>query len=515
MVDGFVQQYKDGGWTSRWSSPGYADLMTGTSSDVAFADAYVKGVGFDAKSAYDAALKNATVVPPSSGVGRKGMETSPFLGYTSTDTHEGLSWALEGYLNDYGIARMGQALHAKTGEKRYKEESEYFLNRARDYVNLFDSRAGFFQGRDADGNWRVESSSYDPRVWGYDYTETNGWGYAFTAPQDSRGLANLYGGRSGLAEKLDEYFATPETASPDFVGSYGGVIHEMTEARDVRIGMYGHSNQVAHHVNYMYDAAGQPWKTQRNVREVLSRLYVGSEIGQGYHGDEDNGEQSAWYLFSALGFYPLVMGSGEYAVGSPLFTKATVHLENGRDLVVRAPENSARNVYVQGLKVNGRTWTSTSLPHSLLARGGVLDFDMGPRPSKWGTGKNAAPVSITQDDEVPTPRADVLVGDGALFDNTSATDAAVTSVDLPVSKQVKGVQYTVTSSSDRTRAPSGWTLQGSDDGTTWKTLDRRSGESFAWDRQTRAFTVRSPGTYGKYRLVLDGEAVVSEVELLA
>ncbi|MFI8070721.1 GH92 family glycosyl hydrolase [Streptomyces sp. NPDC086033] len=515
MVDGFVQQYKDGGWTSRWSSPGYADLMTGTSSDVAFADAYVKGVDFDAKSAYDAALKNATVAPPSSGVGRKGMETSPFLGYTSTDTHEGLSWALEGYLNDYGIARMGQALYAKTGEKRYKEESEYFLNRARDYVNLFDTKAGFFQGRDADGKWRVDSSSYDPRVWGYDYTETNGWGYAFTAPQDSRGLANLYGGRSGLAEKLDEYFATPETASPDFVGSYGGVIHEMTEARDVRMGMYGHSNQVAHHVNYMYDAAGQPWKTQRNVREVLSRLYVGSEIGQGYHGDEDNGEQSAWYLFSALGFYPLVMGSGEYAVGSPLFTKATVHLENGRDLVVRAPKNSARNVYVQGLKVNGRAWTSTSLPHSLLARGGVLDFDMGSRPSKWGTGKNAAPVSITQDDEVPTPRADALVGDGALFDNTSATDAAVTSVDLPVSQQVKGVQYTVTSSSDHTKAPSGWTLQGSDDGTTWKTLDRRSGESFAWDRQTRAFTVRSPGTYGKYRLVLDGEAVVSEVELLA
>ncbi|EDY56095.1 ATP/GTP-binding protein [Streptomyces sviceus ATCC 29083] len=515
MVDGFVQQYKDGGWTSRWSSPGYADLMTGTSSDVAFADAYVKGVDFDAKSAYEAALKNATVAPPSSGVGRKGMETSPFLGYTSTDTHEGLSWALEGYLNDYGIARMGQALYARTGEKRYQEESAYFLNRARDYVNLFDSRAGFFQGRSETGEWRVESSKYDPRVWGYDYTETNGWGYAFTAPQDSRGLANLYGGRSGLADKLDEYFATPETASPDFVGSYGGVIHEMTEARDVRMGMYGHSNQVAHHVNYMYDAAGQPWKTQRNVREVLSRLYVGSEIGQGYHGDEDNGEQSAWFLFSALGFYPLVMGSGEYAVGSPLFTKATVHLENGRDLVVRAPKNSARNVYVQGLRVNGKPWRSTSLPHSVLSKGAVLDFDMGPRPSKWGTGKSAAPVSITQDDEVPSPRADVFAGDGALFDNTSATDATVTSVDLPVAGEVKGVQYTLTSSSDRTKAPTGWTLQGSDDGYKWKTLDQRSGESFGWDRQTRAFSVRSPGTYGKYRLVLDGEAVVSEVELLA
>ncbi|MGV9275040.1 GH92 family glycosyl hydrolase [Streptomyces griseosporeus] len=515
LVDGFVQQYKDGGWTSRWSSPGYADLMTGTSSDVAFADAYVKGVEFDAKAAYDAAVKNATVVPPTSGVGRKGMATSPYLGYTSTDTHEGLSWALEGYLNDYGIARMGQKLYRETGEKRYQEESAYFLNRARDYVNLFDTKAGFFQGRNAKGGWRVESSKYDPRVWGYDYTETNGWGYAFTAPQDSRGLANLYGGRSGLADKLDEYFATPETASPDFVGSYGGVIHEMTEARDVRMGMYGHSNQVAHHVIYMYDAAGQPWKAQEKVREVLSRLYVGSEIGQGYHGDEDNGEQSAWFLFSALGFYPLVMGSGEYAIGSPLFKQATVHLENGRDLVVKAPENSARNVYVQGLKVNGRTWTSTSLPHRLLANGGVLEFDMGPRPSAWGTGKNAAPVSVTRDDRVPDPRSDVLKGEGALFDDTSATNAKVTTADLPVPADgTKAVQYTLTSAG-HAEAPTGWVLQGSDDGTRWRDLDRRSGESFRWDRQTRAFSVPEPGPYRHYRLVLDDESTLAEVELLA
>ncbi|WP_081241269.1 GH92 family glycosyl hydrolase [Streptomyces viridosporus] len=513
LVDGFVQHYKDGGWTSRWSSPGYADLMTGTSSDVAFADAYVKGVDFDAEAAYDAAVKNATVVPPSSGVGRKGMATSPFLGYTGTETHEGLSWALEGYLNDYGIAKMGEALHKKTGDKRYQEESAYFLDRAQDYVNLFDSEAGFFQGRNAEGDWRVESSTYDPRVWGHDYTETNGWGYAFTAPQDSRGLANLYGGRDGLADKLDEYLATPETASPEFVGSYGGVIHEMTEARDVRMGMYGHSNQVAHHALYMYDAAGQPWKTQKNVREVLSRLYTGSEIGQGYHGDEDNGEQSAWYLFSSLGFYPLVMGSGEYAIGSPLFKKATVHLENGRDLVVKAPRNSAENVYVQGLKVNGKRWNSTSLPHALIAKGGVLEFDMGPRPSAWGTGEDAAPVSITRDDEVPTPRKDVLKGGGALFDDTSATGATVSTVELPVTGETKAVQYTLTSA-DAAEAPTGWVLQGSADGTTWTDLDERAEESFRWDRQTRAFSIAEPKAYGHYRLVLTGEAVLTEVELL-
>ncbi|CAM5547917.1 alpha-1 2-mannosidase [Streptomyces spiroverticillatus] len=513
LVDGFVQQYKDGGWISRWSSPGYADLMTGTSSDVAFADAYVKGVDFDASSAYEAALKNATVLPPFSGVGRKGMDTSPFLGYASTKTHEGLSWSLEGYLNDYGLAKMGEALYKKTKKARYQEESAYFLNRARNYVKLYDDKAGFFQGRDLKGDWRVPSASYDPRVWGYDYTETNGWGYAFTAPQDSRGLANLYGGRAGLGKKLDTYFSTPETASPEFAGSYGSVIHEMTEARDVRMGMYGHSNQVAHHATYMYNAAAQPWKTQAKVREVLSRLYTGSEIGQGYHGDEDNGEQSAWYLFSALGFYPLVMGSGEYAVGSPLFTKATVRLENGRTLTVRAPKNNAKNIYVQGLKVNGRAWNSTALPHDLLARGGTLDFAMGDRPSAWGSGRGAAPVSITQDDKVPAPHTDALTGAGPLFDNSSVTEGQLTSAtDLPVAAPTRALQYTLTSS-DRTKAPTEWVLEGSQDGTAWTALDRRAGESFAWDRQTRVFTVPRPGAYAHYRLVAKG--AVAEVELLS
>lgn len=515
MVDGFVQQYKDGGWISRWSSPGYADLMTGTSSDVAFADAYAKGVEFDAEAAYEAAVKNATVAPPSAGVGRKGMDTSPFLGYTSTDTREGMSWALEGYLNDFGIARMGKALHEKTGERRYQEESEYFLNRARNYVRLFDDRVDFFQGRHADGTWRQSPASYDPRVWGYDYTETNGWGYAFTAPQDTRGLANLYGGRAGLAKKLDTFFTTPETATEEFAGSYGGVIHEMTEARDVRMGMYGHSNQPAHHIAYVYDAAGQPYKTQQKVREALSRLYLGSEIGQGYPGDEDNGEMSAWYVFSALGFYPLVMGAPEYAVGSPLFTKATVHLENGRDLVVEAPRNSDQNVYVQGLRVNGKEWNSTALPHSLLAGGGRLEFTMGPRPSTWGTGENAAPSSITDDDKVPAPRGDIARPDGtALFDNTSRTSAAVTEAPVRLSSPARVTSYTLTSAG-RGEAPASWTLEGSDDGTRWQRLDRREAQSFTWDRQTRVFDMTDPGTYRHYRLVPDKRSTLAEIELIS
>ncbi|MGK5627189.1 GH92 family glycosyl hydrolase [Streptomyces sp. URMC 123] len=528
LVDGFVQQYKDGGWISRWSSPGYADLMTGTSSDVAFADAHLKGVPFDAKAAYEAALKNATAVPPSSGVGRKGMETSPFLGYTSTATPEGMSWALEGYLNDFGLARMAEALHRTTGERRYREEADYFLDRARGYVHLFDRRVGFFQGRDADGGWRLSPDVYDPRVWGHDYTETNGWNFAFHAPQDSRGLANLYGGRQGLAKKLDTFFATPETASPAFAGSYGGVIHEMTEARDVRMGMYGHSNQVSHHIAYLYDAAGQPWKTQEKVREVLSRLYLGSEIGQGYPGDEDNGEMSAWYLFSALGFYPLVMGSPEYAIGSPLFTKATVRLGGGRELVVTARGNSARTPYVQALKVNGAPWHSTALPHAAIARGGTLEFTMGDRPSSWGTGRNAGPTSLTEGDAPPSPAVDatgpgtpvVLTGGGdgggrggALVDNTSATTASFAEAALDVGGPAEVVRYTLTSAG-RSAAPTGWTLLGSRDGRQWVTLDRRAAETFAWDRQTRAFAVKSPGKYRKYRLVLTGAGTLGEIELL-
>lgn len=182
--------------------------------------------------------------------------------------------------------------------------------------------------------------------------------------------------------------------------------------------------------------------------------------------------------------------------------------------MVEAPKNNAKNVYVQGLKVNGKPWTSTSLPHSLISRGGVLKFDMGPQPSRWGTGESAAPVSITKNDKAPTPRTDAIEGDGELFDNTSSTKGSVKTVPLPTPAGTKAVQYTLTSS-DHTEAPTGWTLQASTDGATWKPLDRRSGESFAWDRQTRAFSVPVPKAYDHYRLVLDDTATLAEVELLS
>ena len=181
------------------------------------------------------------------------------------------------------------------------------------------------------------SSPVDPLDWGGVYTETNGWNFAFTAQQDGQGLANLYGGQKALRDKLDAFFATPENA--DRPGGYGGVIHEMLEARAVRMGQLGMSNQPSHHIPYMYNFAGAPAKTQATVREILRRLYVGSEIGQGYLGDEDNGEMSSWYILSSLGIYPLQAGSSEWAIGSPQFTKMTVHRSSG-DIVVNAPNNS-------------------------------------------------------------------------------------------------------------------------------------------------------------------------------
>ncbi|MPZ94849.1 MAG: glycoside hydrolase family 92 protein [Propionibacteriales bacterium] len=541
MVNGFVQQYEDSGWVSRWSSPGYANLMTGTSSDVSFADAYVKGVkGIDAKLAYEAAVKNAAVAPPvpnpdNPSVGRKGLQSSQFLGFTPSRVSEGISWALEGYINDYGIANMASALAddpdtSEAEARRYREEHTYYLNRARNYTHMFDPSVSFFQGRSADGTWKSTPEEYDPRVWGHDhdYTETNGWNFAFHAPQDGQGLANLYGGRDGLSDKLDAFFSMPETGK--FPGSYGGIIHEITEARDVRMGMWGFSNQVSHHIPWMYLYSGQPWKTQEKVREVLSRMYVGSEIGQGYAGDEDNGETSAWYLFASLGLYPLQMGSADLVIGSPQFTKATLHLEHGEDLVINAPDNSRDNVYVQGVKVNGEAWSKTSVPHALLAEGGTVDFDMGSEPSSWGTAPKDAPTSITSGSKAPAPLEDrtraasvhTSAGDGAaLRDDTSGTDWSFDGeagwVEYRFTRPQRLERFYTLTSGSAGPAPSGWVLKASNDGTTWTTLDSRSDEVFEWGAYTRPFAVENRARFKQFRLELVGTpgatSSLSEIEL--
>jgi predicted alpha-1,2-mannosidase len=519
LIDGFVQQFREGGWIARWSSPGYANLMTGTSSDVAFADAYLKGVhGFDIHSAYAAAIRNATVTPTGQGIGRKGLDKSIFLGFTPTSTGEGLSWALEGCINDFGIANLSEALLDDCApddphRTAYRDNAIYFRHRAQQYIHHFDPANGFFQGRHTDGTWRHGPGALDPAAWGGDYTETNAWNTAFSVPHDGPGLAALHGGTAQLEAKLDTFFATPETGRNP--GAYGGTIHEMTEARDIRLGQYGHSNQPSHHIPYSYHHAGTPAKTQALVREVLSRCYLGSEIGQGYPGDEDNGEMSAWYLFSALGFYPLEVGSPVYAIGSPLFTKATIHLENGKDIVINAPGNTAGTVYVRDLRINGEPHNSTSLNHSALANGAVLDFEMSAAPTTWATGHATAktPAPLTPLDGTSTL--------GALFDKTTRTEETFPSrtptIEFSAHEPRPVAVYTLTSS-HKNGDPVSWVLEGSDDHATWTVLDERSGQVFRWRRQTRPFALPEPAAHKHYRLKITSSTAhlrLAQWELLA
>ena len=529
MIDGFVQEYRDGGWIARWSSPGYADLMVGTSADVAFADAWLKGVrNFDVRGFYQSALKDATVLSPIAGTGRKGLQRSNFNGYVDNGVKEGLSWSMDGYINDFAIGNLAAEL-AKDGDKadpyraHYADDATYFHSRAQDYVNLFDPDIGFFVGRDAKGQWRYTKAQFDPKRWGDDYTETNAWNMAFHAPHDGAGLAALYGGRDKLAAKLDRFFGE----SGEFhVGGYGEPIHEMLEARDVRMGQYGHSNQPSHHIIYMYAYAGQPWKTQDKVRDVLSRLYVGSDIGQGYPGDEDNGEMSAWYLFSAAGFYPLRMGSPEYVIGAPYFPHMDIRLDNGKHIVVDAPNVSDRNRYVQSLRVNGQPWNRLTLPHELLAKGATLSFDMGPSPSHWSSDDAALPASLSSS-AGPKPLRDLTDGGkgerdatgiatpDALFDNDGATATAIgphatLRWHAPSASVVS--MYTLTSAAEGA-APDNWTLEGSADGEHWTVLDRRQNERFPWPAQTRAFSVPQPKAYAWYRLRFGNAAAASLAEV--
>ena len=526
LADGFVQQYREGGWIARWSSPGYANLMTGTSSDVAFADLYLKNVrAFDIHSAYDAALKNATVTPTGQGVGRKGLDRSIFLGYTPTTTHEGLSWALEGCINDSAIANLSEALlrEAAPDDPRraeYHDNAVYFRHRAQQYAHHFDPANGFFQGRTAQGDWRHPPGLLDPTAWGGDYTETNAWNAAFSAPHDGPGLAALHGGTRQLEAKLDTFFTTPETGR--VTGAYGGVIHEMTEARDIRLGQYGHSNQPSHHIPYTYNHAGAPAKTQAVVREVLARCYLGSEIGQGYPGDEDNGEMSAWYLFSALGLYPLEVGSPVYTLGSPLFPKATIHLENGKDIVINAPGNTAETVYVRSLRVNGEPHPTSSLTHTTLTGGAVLDFEMSTEPTDWATGhattRAPAPLTHLTGTATSSDRTDLP----ALSDQTTRTTTPFHTPKPTIEYTVDGdprplAVYTLTSSAKK-HDPRAWTLEGSDDRTHWTLLDQRRGQTFRWRRQTRPFALREPAAHRYYRLKITESGThlaLAQWELLA
>jgi len=386
MQQGLVNDYKEGGWLPEWSSPGYADCMIGNNSASIVADAYLKGLrGYDINTLWEAVKHGANNVGPEA-TGRRGVEYYNTLGYVPYDVglNENAARTLEYAYDDFAIYKLGKALG------KAESEIDIYKKRSLNYRNLYNKEIGLMQGRNKDGSW---VKPFNPLKWGDAFTEGNAWHYSWAALHDIQGMINLEGGKQQFVTKLDSIFIIPPVFDDSY---YGGVIHEIREMQIVNMGQYAHGNQPIQHMLYLYDFAGEPWKTQFHVRDAMNKLYKATP--DGYCGDEDNGQTSAWYIFSAMGFYPVCPTSGQYALGAPLFKSLTVSLENGKKLLINAPNNSADNKYVQTLTFNGKPYDMNYVNHTDLLKGGVLDFTMSAQPNKTrGTKESSFPYSLSNE----------------------------------------------------------------------------------------------------------------------
>lgn len=385
MQEGLINDYKEGGWLPEWSSPGYANIMIGNNSASVVADAYIKGLrGYDIEKLWEALKHGANNEGPMEAVGRSGVKYYNELGYVPFDVkvRENAAKTLEYAYDDFAIYQLGKALGKPASE------IDIYAKRSMNYKNLFDPSSGLMRGKNADGTFQ---SPFSPFKWGGAFTEGNSWHYTWSVFQDVAGLAKLMGGNEKFVEKLDSVFTMPPVFDES---AYGGVIHEIREMQIANMGQYAHGNQPIQHMIYLYNYGGAPWKAQYWVRETLDRMYAATP--DGYCGDEDNGQTSAWYVFSALGFYPVTPAVDQYVVGAPLFKKVTLTLENGKQVIINAPSNSADNRYVQSLKVNGVTYDKNWLNHFDLQKGAVLDFSMSATPNKTrGTKESSFPYSFS------------------------------------------------------------------------------------------------------------------------
>ena len=389
LLDGILEPQRRHGWMPRWSAPGYVDAMVGTSSDQIFADGQRWGLLDDAETAFASGWRNAGERAPDARRGRNGIGRGRFLGYIPRDTHEGMSWSLENAISDAALGRLAARLSAAAPEpaaSRYDALARWLDNRSRAYRQLFDPATGFFRGRDADG--RLPSGRFDARVWGGDYVETNAWGMSVSAVHDPAGLAEAYGGPAALRGHLDRLFAEPETADRAFAGAYHRVIHEQREARALRSGMCAISNQPAHHIPYMYTATDEPWRAGAVAHGLARRLFTGGHIGQGFPGDEDNGEMSAWWLWAALGLYPLDPAAGALVIGSPLYDDVTVHRSDGSRVRIRSRRPHADAHVLCAARVNGMPLRSPTLPVDVFGADVDLELEFGETPSA-GLGADA------------------------------------------------------------------------------------------------------------------------------
>ena len=368
---GLANTWRESGFLPEWASPGHRGCMVGNNSASVVSDAILKGItpAEDVEELYDAMLSGRTQVHPTvSSTGRLGHEYYNSLGYVpyNVGINENVARTLEYAYDDWCIAQVARKL-GRT------EDAELLEKAAQNYRNVFDPETRLMRGRNEDGTFQTPFSPYK---WGDAYTEGNAWHYTWSVFHDVEGLAELMGGKAEFSKMLDSVFVVPPIYDDSY---YGQRIHEITEMQVANMGNYAHGNQPAQHMIYLYDYAGKPAKAQYWVREVMNRLYKAQP--DGYCGDEDNGQTSAWYVFSALGFYPVCPGADEYAVGAPLFRRATIHLENGRKIEIEAPENSPENRYVGKMSVDGKAQAEPFLRYSELKDGATVRFDMQAEPA--------------------------------------------------------------------------------------------------------------------------------------
>lgn len=385
MQEGLVNCYKESGFLPEWASPGHRGCMVGNNSASVVADAYLKGLrGYDAETLWKAVVHGASAVHPNvSSTGRLGFEYYNKLGYVpyNVGINENVARTLEYAYDDWCIYQFGKALGKKD------KELKPFRERAMNYKNVFDNETKLMRGRNEDGTFQ---SPFSPLKWGDAFTEGNAWHYTWSVFHDPEGLIRLMGGKDVFVQMLDSVFNVPPLFDESY---YGGVIHEIREMQIMAMGNYAHGNQPIQHMIYLYDWAAQPWKAQQHIREVMDRFYTAAP--DGYCGDEDNGQTSAWYVFSAMGFYPVCPGSGQYAIGSPYFDRVTLHLPENKKLSIEA--HDVTQPYIGTMTVNGRPYDRNYLEHTELIKGGNIVYQMQATPNRQrGISDKALPYSFTK-----------------------------------------------------------------------------------------------------------------------
>ncbi len=385
MQEGLVNAYKESGFLPEWASPGHRNCMVGNNSASVVADAYIKGIrGYDVETLWEALKHDANNHMPRTSSGRVAYDQYNELGYVPNNTGIGQNVArtLEYAYDDWTIYTLGKALG------KPDSETDIYKKRALNYRNVYNPKHKLMSGRSDKGEF---DPNFDPAAWSRDFCEGNSWHWSFCVFHDPRGLIDLMGGKKVFTNMMDSVFIIP--------GHEGlksrGVIHEMREMQVMDMGQYAHGNQPIQHMVYMYNYGGEPWKAQQHVRDIMDKLYTAAP--DGYCGDEDNGQTSAWYVFSALGFYPVCPGSDQYVLGTPLFKSVNLHLDNGKTVSIKADNNSRENFYVKNLNVNGRPYSKTYVTHSDLLKGMKMDYTMDSKPNTArGTADSDAPYSFSK-----------------------------------------------------------------------------------------------------------------------